>query len=931
MRNGRDGERRPLIQVVDDDPDLRRLLHSFLGTFGYDVVATDAGERALADFALHRPDLVLMDANLPGMDGFTACREILRRYPELRVPIVMVTGRQDEQAVDQAFAAGAEDYVTKPIHWSVLRQRLRLILERQQAVARLREEAERFRMVAESALDAILVTDDQGLVLYGNQAVATIFGYDHAELLGQPLTVLIPPRWHQGHLAGMQRVREEGVSSLAGLVLELVGQRKDGEEFPLELSLAVWGAGGHRYYSGVIRDVTQRRKEEQELRDHRENLQALVEARTRELDLARHTAEEATRAKSSFLANLSHDIRSPMNSIIGMTDLALHEATTPEQRQYLEIVMQSADGLMVLLNNVLDLSKIEAGRLELEQMDFSPLHSFEQACETMAIQAHRKNLELIYEVAPNLPVALVGDPTRLRQILVNLLANAIKFTVQGEVVVYVGFDEVPLTLEERQALPYPDPVRLHFTVADTGTGISPEQIHRIFEPFQQGDVAVSRRFGGTGLGLAISRQLAELMGGRLWVASREGEGSVFHFTACFGVVAAHPREILFTREVRFDVLKVLVMDGHPIARKVVVRTLSMCGARVIQVATGADALDHLLAAATVADPFDLILLDGCAPDIAFHEMKERLRGLVGGYRRLIFMFPTCYRPDDYPVGPELPMVGRLIKPINRSAMIRMINEAFGHGEEGGLLPPSPRWLRADQPYRLLLVEDYPANRQLASRILEQAGYLVTAVGEANSALACLARESFDLVLMDVQLPDMDGMEATRKIRSGAVQSRIAVVGVTALVIKEELDRCLAAGMNAYLTKPYRPVELLAIVQRWTHDRTQAEFQVTHPAVATCAPSPVWRPEWAGRLGEPLALLEQAVVGGDLGRIESQAGVVRNLAMELDAKWIKTAALRVMVAARSRDADQIRRYCQEMRQEWQRLTQKEKNDENPDCG
>jgi signal transduction histidine kinase/CheY-like chemotaxis protein len=537
---------------------------------------------------------------------------------------------------------------------------------------------------------------------------------------------------------------------------------------------------------------------------------------------AKEAAEAASQAKSEFLANMSHEIRTPLNGVMGMTDLALDTHLTAEQREYLETVKMSADSLLTVINDILDFSKIEAGKIDLEAVDFNLRDCLETSLKTLAIRADEKGLELLCEVAPEVPEVVRGDSGRLRQVIINLAGNAIKFTDKGEVALKVQVEAA----HERDRT-------LRFTVADSGIGIPQEKLQTIFDPFCQADSSTTRKYGGTGLGLTISSRLVEMMGGRIWVESDPGRGSQFHFTARVGtgdtktieVGAIAPPEIL--RAVR-----VLVVDDNRTNRRILEGMLGRWEMKSSSAQDGKEALTKLSEAQEAGEPFALILMDMHMPEMNGFELIEKIRQRPGASAATIMMLTSAGHRGDAARCQELGVAAYLLKPIRQSELREAIARVLGAREQKGAIPLITRYSLQDarEPAAslcILLAEDNAVNQRLASRLLEKRGHSVVIAVNGRDALEALEKGHFDLVFMDLQMPVMDGFEATAAIRKkeGVSGVRLPIVALTAHAMKGDREKCLAAGMDGYLSKPIRPQDLDEVLRNYLVRRAEtAETQ-----------------------------------------------------------------------------------------------------------
>ena len=631
--------------------------------------------------------------------------------------------------------------------------------------------------------DAIICIDSQHNIILFNQGAERLFGWSAAEIDGRPLNLLMPQRYHAGHgdqIDSFNRSRDN--ARPMGERRGIFALRKDGTEFPAEASISKLQGDSGAVYTVILRDISVRKAYE------------------RELEQAKEVAEAAMQAKSMFLANMSHEIRTPLNAVIGMTSLLLSTHIDKEQRDYTETIRASSEVLLTIINDILDYSKIDIGKLEIERHPFDLRRCVEESLDLLASSASEKNINMAYFIDDNVPAALIGDVTRLRQILVNLLSNSIKFTHHGEVLVSV-------TARALAGASY----EIAFAVKDSGIGIPADRVPELFQSFTQGDASTTRKYGGTGLGLTISKRLTEVMGGTMAIASTVGVGSTFSFT----IIAEPSGSRLaqnYLQESSSALLgkRILIVDDNSTNRRILVKQSLLWGMVPSAAVSAAEALDFV----RHGHAFDVAVLDMNMPETDGLSLAAEIRS----YRSarvlpLIMLTSVAHRPrDERMVKAEF--AAYLNKPIKPNALFDVLLHALRIAP----LAPPPRpdtfagRLADTLPLKILVAEDNVINQKVVQQLLKHLGYRADLAANGVEALDALERQHYDVVLMDVQMPEMDGLEATRRLRQRFGANALPrVIAMTANAMPGDRERCLAAGMDAYVSKPVELADVRAVL------------------------------------------------------------------------------------------------------------------------
>ncbi len=796
------------------------------------------------------------------------------------------------------------------------------ITERKEAEERLRDSQARINTVLNAAQDAIIMIDEAGNISLWNAAAERIFGYRNDEVLGRNLhQLLAPKRYHEGHLTAYSHFQNTGEGAAVGNVVELVAMDKSNREFPIELSLSAVQLRGQWHAVGIIRNITDRKKAQEELLQSNRRLEEAIKL-ANEMAAA---AEMANAAKSAFLANVSHEIRTPMNGIIGMTSLLLDTNLSRVQRHNAEVIRESSESLLWLINDILDFSKIEAGKLEIENIDFD-LHSLlDDFSILLAVKAQEKEIEFVCAADPETPALLRGDPGRIRQLLTNLAGNAIKFTEQGEVVVRVSL----VDQNEAGAL-------LHFSVKDTGIGIPADKMSTLFQSFTQLDSSTTRKYGGTGLGLAITKQLVELMEGELGLSSEEGRGSEFWFELRLPVREEQENQPAPSVDLRG--VRALVVDDNATNREMLCAQLAALGIMTDESPDGINALAMLRQARTSGQAYNLAILDMLMPGLDGEALGKEICSDEGLKDTAMVMMTSIGRRGDARRLEDIGFAAYLTKPVRQSDLFDCLSIAMAQsnaeksaarsrGRHAIVTRHSVRELRKYHA-RVLLAEDNLINQQVAMGLLKKFNVSVEVANNGQQALNALKSGHFDLVLMDVQMPEMDGFEATHIIRKYSpvvINPNIPIIAMTAHTAQEDRNRCTKAGMNDYLSKPLDPELLLEMLKKWLPEKKKVKHDSIIPKIKeeSVTSEPVFDREgmmsrlmgdehlarvlistFLSDMPKQFETLKQYLAENDCDGATRQAHTIKGAAANLGAIALSHIAAAIETAGKSGDCEQM---------------------------
>ncbi len=789
------------IKIIDSEKKYRTLFSEMLsGLSLYRVIVNKAGQPV---------DFQFLDVN-PAFEKLTGFKRediIGKKRRDLKIDIndewinifneVYLTGKPSHF---EKYHAGFNKYLDvivyspQPGHLAV---NFNDITENKEAEKALKESEEKFRSITIAAQDGIIIMDNRGNISYWNEAAEKIFGYKEEEIIGKNLHHTLAPEYYKKDFSGaIEKWKDTGLGNVTGKLVELKALRKDGKEIEIELSLSSVKLGNKWHAIGIVRDITEKTRVQKELKK------------------ARDEAEEASIAKSQFLANMSHEIRTPMNGIIGMTDLLLDTELTDTQREFALTVEKSADSLLSLINDILDFSKIESGKLELEILEFDLRAVVEDVVDLLALKASEKKLAFGYLMYSNVPEMLWGDPGRLRQILINLTGNAIKFTEKGEVL-------ISIKLEEDNA----PRVKIRFSISDTGIGIPEELIKNLFQSFSQVDSSITRKYGGTGLGLAISKYLSEMMDGEIGVESIPGKGSTFWFTAGFKKQSGERPPTIKIEDIKGT--KILIVDDNKTNRFVLSQQLRLFECDCAEAEHGTIALKILNEAAEKNNPFNIAIIDMQMPEIDGIMLGKLIKKNEKIGETILIMLSSLGHTEDAIAMKDTGFSAYLTKPVKQGQLYRCLMEAMGRKPARTHVTASPmKSIISDeikQKTRILLAEDNITNQKVALKILEKIGFRASAVATGKEVLEAIEKFPYDLILMDVQMPEMDGLTATSTIRDKekGMNRHIPIIAMTAHAMKGDRERCIAAGMDDYMQKPVQPKELLRIIELFLYKEEKA--------------------------------------------------------------------------------------------------------------
>jgi len=787
------------ILCVDNDAVDRRIVERTLTRrFGDELILETAAtaDEAYKKLEANDFDIIFLDYQLGKTTGLEVLNELNNKG--VTSPVILLTGLGNEEVAVESLKLGAYDYFTKDQLGSErIIQSIINITERRKAEEKIEFERKKLQNIMDSMVDGITITDMEEKIISVNNAALKQVGYKENEVIGKILGEVF---FEEKDAPRFREIIEMLASGQIIKTQEFKVKRKDKTSFPVSINLSFLRDSGGQPEAivAVHRDVTESKKREEDIKR------------------AKEEAEIANRTKSEFLATMSHEIRTPMNAIIGMAELLSETKLDKNQNKYVDISRNAGENLLSIINDILDLSKVEAGEIRLEKVGFNIVEVVEKTCDVMAFRAHKKKIEISQHINPEIPVDLIGDPTRLRQIFLNLLGNAIKFTDKGEVELRIDFESE----EKREIFKEENGsknVCLLFSVRDTGVGIPEDKKETIFESFTQADSSTTREYGGTGLGLTICKSLIELMRGNIWVESEVDKGSTFHFTAEFGVGEKALKYIGpgGIEELDLKGLKTLVVDDTATNRLILREILTCWGAKVVEAEDGEEALATLRSSFSKDKPFELILLDCRMPKMGGFEFMEKInKEFPKGYVT-VMMLTSDNRAGDFSRIEKLGIGAYLVKPVKKEELKKAIMDTLRRNKVAAKKQPKEKEDKELSPLKILLVEDTEDNALLVQAYLKKTPYELDMAENGKVAVDKFKSEVYDLVLMDMQMPVMDGFAATEKIREwekNEGRERTAIVALTAYTMREEVKKTLNAGCDAHLSKPIKKKELMEMIK-----------------------------------------------------------------------------------------------------------------------
>ncbi|MBF0383827.1 MAG: response regulator [Magnetococcales bacterium] len=787
-------DRKMKVLVVDDD---RRHIKTAIKVLSadYDVLLSTNRDTAIDLAQSELPDLILLDIDKKVMDGYKVCEKLKEGGKTADIPIIFTTDRSTLLSGSIDLDLGAVDYISKPFNFEILQLRVKANLELRRQKNLFSHSNSCLEGIMATMSDSVFILSPSGMIEKVNKHACLLLGYPEEALVGKSINNFFTVEGLATNATQFEQFLQKDSSDH---VETTITDKNGNQNRVIVSSMPIYDC------LNAITGVTIVCKETGEIN------QLLQQLRNQKSQLIE--AESATQAKSGFLANMSHEIRNPMNAIIGLTNLALRAEKLPQIHNYLNKISGSASFLLQIINDILDLSKIEAGKLELEKSDFLLRDICTSLVEMFRHKIAEKHLELITTVTPEHLYVLHGDPVRFKQIMYNLIDNAIKFTNSGEI-------SVRVTTHREEA----DQVTLRFLVRDTGIGMTEDQIATLFQPFNQANVSISRKFGGTGLGLSISQNLAAMMGGRIWVDSELGHGSTFYVTATFKrIKAAEKNDFVAPSDMKQ--LRAVIADSNPHILEALTNMLRMFGF----VVTGVDSAVRFQEVVKKADnegsPYRLALVDWLLPGVDGIELIKQTKTALGkGAIKMLLMTPFEHNEMFRPQGELASVDGYVSKPVNCSLLFDMIMEIFGKNIASIFKPQVDaidqlEVIKKIGKARLLLVEDNAINQQVAKEILENIGLVVDIAKDGLEAISKVNVALYDLVLMDIQMPHLDGLQATAKIRSNPLHKSLPILAMTAHSMTGDRKMCLEAGMNGHLAKPINENLLYSALLKWIKPR-----------------------------------------------------------------------------------------------------------------